>query len=431
MRIKHLSLLCSALLLSQASFAADKPSWDVSADHGKTKTISFNTDEGTWLDLDVSPDGNSIVFSMMGDIYLMPISGGNAQRISSGPAWDVQPRFSPNGKEIAFTSDRAGGNNLWRMNRDGSASKQVTKESFRLFNNPIWTPDGQYLIGRKHFTSERSLGAGELWMTHRDGGEGLQLTKRKNDQMDLGEPAISPDGRYVYYSEDVSDGDTFSYNKNVYEVIYAIKRQDRDTGETQTLINTPGGAMSITPGTTAVPGPPANLAISHAKQRESPPGAVRAVRGQLPRAVLFALGLVTLLGMAFQLDQKIIRVTGKLPGQRGKDPLPVLGELGGVGVKNWMAVLVEDADAHPVRSQLQIDDIIIRVVRIALQRANQILRQFAEHVEFDRGSGIEVSGAASHRLGILVGNDAGRILRHAHERILECALDRLFYHRLR
>ena len=247
MKIKNLSLLCSALLLSQASIAADKPSWDVSSEHGKTKSISFNTDEGTWLDLDVSPDGNSIVFSMMGDIYLMPITGGNAQRISSGPAWDVQPRFSPNGKEIAFTSDRAGGNNLWRMNRDGSGSKQVTKESFRLFNNPIWTTDGQYLIGRKHFTSERSLGAGELWMTHRDGGEGLQLTKRKNDQMDLGEPAISPDGRYVYYSEDVSDGDTFAYNKNVYQVIYAIKRLDRETGETQTLINTPGGAIRPQP----------------------------------------------------------------------------------------------------------------------------------------------------------------------------------------
>lgn len=243
MNIKPLSLLCSALLLSQTGLAADKPTWNVSADHGKTKTINFNTDEGTWLDLDVSPDGQSIVFSMMGDIYIMPISGGNAQRISSGPAWEVQPRFSPNGKEIAFTSDRAGGNNLWRMNRDGSNPVQVTKESFRLFNNPIWTPDGQFLIGRKHFTSERSLGAGELWMTYRDGGEGLQLTKRKNDQMDLGEPSISPDGRYVYYSEDVSEGDTFSYNKNVYEGYYAIKRLDRETGETRTLVNTPGGAI--------------------------------------------------------------------------------------------------------------------------------------------------------------------------------------------
>ena len=248
MQLIKLAFFCSALLLSQGLQAADaKTPWNVSAEHGKTKTVRFNTNEGTWLDLDVSPDGKTIVFSMMGDIYLLPIAGGNAQRIASGPAWEVQPRFSPNGKEIAFTSDRAGGNNLWRMGADGSNAVQITKESFRLFNNPIWTPDGQYIIGRKHFTSERSLGAGELWMTHRNGGDGLQLTKRKNDQMDLGEPAISPDGRYVYYSEDVSDGDSFAYNKNVYGVIYAIKRLNRETGETRTLVNTPGGAIRPQP----------------------------------------------------------------------------------------------------------------------------------------------------------------------------------------
>lgn len=248
MSLNKCALICGSILLSQGLSAADtKPAWDVSADHGKTKTVRFSTDEGTWLDLDVSPDGKSIAFSMMGDIYILPIGGGSAQRIASGPAWEVQPRFSPDGKEIAFTSDRAGGNNLWRMNRDGGNAVQITKESFRLFNNPAWTPDGQYIIGRKHFTSERSLGAGELWMTHRSGGDGLQLTKRKNDQMDLGEPAVSPDGRYVYYSEDVSSGDTFSYNKNVHGVIYAIKRLDRDTGETRTLVNTPGGAIRPQP----------------------------------------------------------------------------------------------------------------------------------------------------------------------------------------
>jgi Tol biopolymer transport system component/imidazolonepropionase-like amidohydrolase len=248
-----LHLLATAILLtftSSALHAAEKKDakWDITSPHKGAKNISFSTDEGTWLDLDVSPDGRTIAFSMMGDIYTLPISGGNATRISSGPAYDVQPRFSPDGKQIAYTSDRAGGNNLWRMNRDGSDSKQVSKESFRLLNNPIWTPDSQYLIGRKHFSSQRSLGAGELWMYHLKGGsEGLQLTKRKNDQMDLGEPAISPDGRYVYYSEDVSEGDTFSYNKNVYDVIYAIKRLDRETGETKTLVSTPGGAIRPQP----------------------------------------------------------------------------------------------------------------------------------------------------------------------------------------
>lgn len=248
-RIKALvaCLAAACACVHAADKDGDKPKWDVDAAHGPTKVVKFSTDEGTWIDLDVSPDGRSIVFDLLGDLYLLPIEGGSAKRISAGPAWDVQPRFSPDGREIAFTSDRGGGNNLWRMPLDGGKPAQVSKEDFRLLNNPAWTPDGQYLIGRKHFTSERSLGAGELWMYHKSGGAGLQLTKQKNDQQDLGEPAVSPDGRYVYYSEDVSPGPFFQYNKNPHDVIYAIKRLDRQTGETTTIVGTPGGAVRPQP----------------------------------------------------------------------------------------------------------------------------------------------------------------------------------------
>ena len=225
----------------------DAKKWDVNAPHGETKKVSFSTDEGTWMDVDVSPDGREIAFSLLGDLYRLPIGGGKAQRVTSGPAWDVQPRWSPDGKELAFTSDRGGGNNLWRVHANGSNAQQVTKENFRLLNNPAWTPDGQYIVGRKHFTGERSLGAGELWLYHVGGGEGLQLTKQKNDQQDLGEPAVSPDGRYVYFSEDVTDGPDFQYNKNPHDVIYAIKRLDRESGRVETLISTPGGAVRPQP----------------------------------------------------------------------------------------------------------------------------------------------------------------------------------------
>lgn len=226
----------------------DQPKWDVNTPHGPTKTVSFSTDEGTWMDVDVSPDGREIAFSLLGDLYRLPITGGAAQRITSGPAWDVQPRWSPDGKELAFTSDRAGGNNLWRVRSDGSNPEQVTNEDFRLLNNPAWTPDGQFIIGRKHFTSGRSLGAGELWMYHVSGGkDGLQLTEKKNEQQDLGEPVVSPDGRYIYYSEDVSGGGAFDYNRDPHGVIYAIKRLDRQTGKTETVIASAGGAVRPQP----------------------------------------------------------------------------------------------------------------------------------------------------------------------------------------
>ncbi|MHB8912184.1 MAG: amidohydrolase family protein [Lysobacter sp.] len=230
----------------------DAPKWDVTAAHGQTKPVRFDTDEGTWMDVDVSPDGRELAFSLLGDLYRLPIGGGSATRVTTGPAWDVQPRFSPDGKALAFTSDRGGGNNLWRVGTDGGNATAVSAEDFRLLNNPAWTPDGRFLIGRKHFTGERSLGAGELWLYHASGpatgpGAGVQLTKQKNDQQDLGEPAVSPDGRHVYFSEDVSDGPTFQYNKNPHGVIYAIKRLDRETGKTDTLVATPGGAVRPQP----------------------------------------------------------------------------------------------------------------------------------------------------------------------------------------
>ncbi len=246
---------CAALFLapivvrpSAAQPAAEEQKWDVAAAHGPTQTVRFTTDEGTWMNLDVSPDGREIVFDLLGDLYVLPVEGGAAKRLTSGPAFDVQPRYSPDGTMIAFTSDRAGGDNLWVMERDGSNPRQVTKETFRLVNGPAWTPDGQYLLGRKHFTSTRSLGAGEVWMYHVAGGGGLQLTERKNDQQDQGnEIAAAPDGRYVYFSEDMSGGSTFQYNKDPNGQIYVIRRLDRETGEVDNLVTGAGGAVRPVP----------------------------------------------------------------------------------------------------------------------------------------------------------------------------------------
>ena len=90
----------------------------------------------------------------------------------------------------------------------------MSKEKRWFVNSPTWSPDGQYIYARHHFVKERSLGAGEIWMYHASGGDGLQVTEKNGWQKDAGEPAVSPDGRYLYYSKDVTPGQTFEYNKD-------------------------------------------------------------------------------------------------------------------------------------------------------------------------------------------------------------------------
>jgi imidazolonepropionase-like amidohydrolase/Tol biopolymer transport system component len=238
------TLLTSTTLFAQEDKKKEDKKWNVANPQGDWdfKEHKFTTSEGTWMNIDVSPDGKYIVFDLLGDLYIMPISGGKTKALRTGLPFEIQPRFSPNGKQISFTSDAGGGDNIWTMNIDGSDAKQITKEKFRLTNNAVWSNDGNYLIARKHFTSQRSLGAGEMWMYHVTGGSGLQLTKKKNEQQDVNEPCISKDGKYMYYSEDMYPGGYFQYNKDPNKQIYVIKRYEFETGKTTNITGGPGGA---------------------------------------------------------------------------------------------------------------------------------------------------------------------------------------------
>lgn len=246
--MKNSLLIALLLILSSPSFSQEnkkpkKETWDVTTPTLPFTETTITTDEGTWMSLDVSPDGSQIVFDMLGDIYTLPMAGGNATLIRGGHAYEVQPRYSPDGTKISFTSDAGGGDNIWMMNTDGSDPEQITKENFRLVNNAVWSTDGNYIICKKHFSSQRSLGAGEIWMYHKSGGKGIQLTKRKNDQQDVGEPWASPDGKYVYYSEDVYPGGNFQYNKDPNSQIYAINRYNLESGKTDRVTGGSGGAI--------------------------------------------------------------------------------------------------------------------------------------------------------------------------------------------
>ena len=252
MKYSLVSVLAT-LLISGAALAQEKSEevkWDVNAPTGATiKQVPINVDEGSWIDVDVSPDGRSLTFALLGDIYTMPIAGGSPARIAEGLAWEVQPRFSPDGKRIAFTSDRGGGDNIWIMNRDGSDKRQVTKEEFRLLNQPSWSPDGRYVVAKKHFTTGRSLGTGEIWIYHVSGGGGVQLVKKPSEkhQKELGEPIYAPDGKSVYYTRNITPGGTFIYAQDSNSDLFNIEKYDLETGEVTTAVSGLGGSVRPNP----------------------------------------------------------------------------------------------------------------------------------------------------------------------------------------
>lgn len=250
MKSLRTALLALGALLSFTAGAKDSDSaaaWDISNPPGDQVKIAIDTREGSWMSLDISPDGNQIVFDLLGDIFLLPAAGGEAVALTSGMAWEMQPRFSPDGSRIAFISDRDGADNLWTMDLQGGDARQITKEDFRLVHNPAWSPDGDYIAVRKHYTRMRSLGAGEIWLYHVAGGKGLQLVARKTDQKDINEPVFSPNGQFVYYSEDVTPGPHFEYNRDPHGGIYNIKRLDRHSGEVRRMAGGAGGAVRPTP----------------------------------------------------------------------------------------------------------------------------------------------------------------------------------------
>jgi imidazolonepropionase-like amidohydrolase/Tol biopolymer transport system component len=260
-RLALLITLCTIAAAPPASAAdaekdaATKPKWDVNNPPGEKITVPIDTRSGTWMSVDVSPDGKQIVFDLLGDLYLLPIEGGEAKALTHSVAWEMQARFSPDGKRLAYMSDAAGGDNIWVMNIDGGNAREVSKEKFRLLNNPVWHPNGQYIAARKHYTGTRSLGSGEIWLFHAggeegptaNGREGVQLNEKPNWQKDLGEPAFSPDGRYVYYSQDSTEGKNFEYNKDSNGQIYQIFRKDLQDGKTKAFVSGAGGAVRPTP----------------------------------------------------------------------------------------------------------------------------------------------------------------------------------------
>jgi len=186
------------------------------------RTVEFTTREATWLSLDLTPDGRTIVFELLGDLYTLPFAGGSATRITDGLAYDAQPRVSPDGQWIAFISDRDGTDNLWVARIDGTQPRKLSSESRFAVLSPAWTPDGKYVIVARR-------GTPEFRMFHVDGGSGVPLgppagsTARPTGSG----PAFSPDGRWLYFSRPPAGGGSFPSHQ--------IARRDMVSGEVDVI----------------------------------------------------------------------------------------------------------------------------------------------------------------------------------------------------
>lgn len=246
--------ISGALTLAHASAQDDEP--DKAGEQGLplevAQVLELDVDEGTWMSLDVSPDGKTLVFDLLGDLYTLPIEGGVATRIAGGISFESQPRYSPDGRTIAFLSDRSGVENLWLADADGANPRAVSKDETtrgrpQEMASPCWTPDGEYLLVSKIRPPERTYA---LYLYHRDGGTGVRVgpPPPKDEPPAPGAPRpqppnklgaiASPDGRYLYYAERKG---LFTYNARF--PIWQIVRFDRETSETATITNAPGSAM--------------------------------------------------------------------------------------------------------------------------------------------------------------------------------------------
>jgi imidazolonepropionase-like amidohydrolase/Tol biopolymer transport system component len=189
-----LALLAAPGTLAQTKAENDKAAADARKNKTlpliATRTLEFTTNEGTWISLDLSPDGRTIVFELLGDLYTLPIGGGEATRITSGQAYDMQPTFSPDGRKLVFISDRDGAENVWVADADGGNPKALTSTERESYLSPVWTPDGEYVMAVK---------GTQLWLYHRDGGSGVQVTGRgEGTQPAHIGPAFSPDPRFLW-----------------------------------------------------------------------------------------------------------------------------------------------------------------------------------------------------------------------------------------
>ena len=217
--MKKIILYILLFPLSQFLLAQEDDDSEKALSLKATRSLEIKTDEGTWMSLDVHPNGNKIIFDLLGDIYELPMEGGKAVRVTKGIAFDSQPKYSPDGNSILFLSDRSGGNNVWILNRKEKDTIQLTEGNTSKIQSADWSPDGNYIAvskGTRNF---------KLHLYHKDGGGGTQLISEP-ERLKISEPSFSSDGRFIWFSQRMG---AWQYNARFPQ--YQIATYDREDGK--------------------------------------------------------------------------------------------------------------------------------------------------------------------------------------------------------
>ncbi|MBL8265770.1 amidohydrolase family protein, partial [Steroidobacter sp.] len=236
-----LASLC-ALVATVPAFA--QTAWNIENTGQPSYDVEFPLSEGTWMSVAVSPDGRTLAFDLLGDIYAMPAAGGEAKLLLGGAAMQRNPRFSPDGKQLLYISDGGGSDNFWIANADGSNARQVTKETVRLLSTPTWNGDGTLIAGALQFATEDKHHAAELRIYDLRGGGGRVLVPAPANDEPVNEPQFSRDGRYVYYTEKATSPSKSRVYVDANHSNLAVMRRDLASGETQQMIRGFGSAIA-------------------------------------------------------------------------------------------------------------------------------------------------------------------------------------------
>ncbi len=230
----NIKVLFTAVLTVNTLVFAQSKKEDKGLPLEASREISINTNEGTWMAVDVHPSGKKIIFDLLGDLYELPIEGGKATRITQGLAFDSQPKYAPDGNSILFLSDRSGGNNVWIIDREEKDTLQITKGNTAKMQSADWSPDGDYIVvsqGTRNF---------KLHLYHKEGGGGSQLIDEP-ENLKISEPTFSADGRFIWFSERRG---AWQYNARLPQ--YQLATYDREDGKKEVMTARYGSAFTPT-----------------------------------------------------------------------------------------------------------------------------------------------------------------------------------------